>query len=39
MASWGTALCVKEKKFAYTTVKTVVKSPHGQKLANAANRS
>jgi hypothetical protein len=25
--------------FAYTTVKTVVKSPHGQKLANAANRS
>ena len=39
MAFWGTPLCEEEKKFAYTTVKTVVKSPHGQKLANAANRS
>jgi hypothetical protein len=39
MAIWGTPLGLEEKKFAYTTVKTVVKSPHGQMLANAANRS
>jgi hypothetical protein len=39
MAFWGTPLGGKEKKFAYTTVNTVVKSPHGQMLANAANRS
>jgi hypothetical protein len=30
MASWGTALCGKEKKFAYTTVKTVVNPPTGR---------
>jgi hypothetical protein len=27
------------KGFAYTIAQTVVKSPHGQMLANAANRS